>query len=86
MDHPRSGFVARGQQTPTEQFHARCAETLLKLFEYMIRMDVTEAACVTHGGVIMTYAEQCAARPPPPDRVTSADPATRRLTSPVTAN
>ena len=46
---PGSGFVPEGAE-PTEQFHARCAETLLKLFEYMIRMDVTEAACVTHGG------------------------------------
>ena len=43
---PGSGFVPEGAE-PTEQFHARCAETLLKLFEYMIRMDVTEAACVT---------------------------------------
>ena len=42
---PGSGFVPEGAE-PTEQFHARCAETLLKLFEYMIRMDVTEAACV----------------------------------------
>jgi alpha-ribazole phosphatase len=50
---PGSGFVPEGAE-PTEQFHARCSETLLKLFEYMIRMDVTEAACVTHGGVIMT--------------------------------
>ena len=41
---PGSGFVPEGAE-PTEQFHARCAETLLKLFEYMIRMDVTEAAC-----------------------------------------
>ena len=50
---PGSGFVPEGAE-PTEQFHARCSETLLKLFEYMIRMDVTEAACVTHGGVIMS--------------------------------
>ena len=42
---PGSGFVPEGAE-PTEQFHARCAETLLKLFEYMIRMYVTEAACV----------------------------------------
>ena len=40
---PGSGFVPEGAE-PTEQFHARCSETLLKLFEYMIRMDVTEAA------------------------------------------
>ena len=54
---PGSGFVPEGAE-PTEQFHARCAETLLKLFEYMIRMDVTEAACVTHGGVIMNMLSQ----------------------------
>ena len=61
---PGSGFVPEGAE-PTEQFHARCAETLLKLFEYMIRMDVTEAACVTHGGVIMSMLSQRAALPPP---------------------
>ena len=55
---PGSGFVPEGAE-PTEQFHARCAETLLKLFEYMIRMDVTEAACVTHGGVIMSMLIHC---------------------------
>ncbi len=54
---PGSGFLPEGAE-PTEQFHARCAESLLKLFEYMIRMDVTEAACVTHGGVIMSMLSQ----------------------------
>ena len=54
---PGSGFVPEGAE-PTAQFHARCAETLLKLFEYMIRMDVAEAACVTHGGVIMSMLSQ----------------------------
>ncbi len=57
MDHPGSGYVPEGAE-PTEQFHARCAESLMKLFEYMIRMDVTEAACVTHGGVIMSMLSQ----------------------------
>ena len=54
---PGSGYLPEGAE-PTEQFHARCAESLLKLFEYMIRMDVTEAACVTHGGVIMSMLSQ----------------------------
>ena len=54
---PGSGFVPEGAE-PTEQFHARCADSLMKLFEYMIRMDVTEAACVTHGGVIMSMLSQ----------------------------
>lgn len=54
---PGSGFVPQGAEPPA-QFHQRCAETLLKLFEYMIRMDVAEAACVTHGGVIMSMLSQ----------------------------
>ena len=54
---PGSGYLPEGAE-PTEQFHARCADSLLKLFEYMIRMDVTEAACVTHGGVIMSMLSQ----------------------------
>ena len=54
---PGSGYMPEGAE-PTDQFHARCAESLMKLFEYMIRMDVTEAACVTHGGVIMSMLSQ----------------------------
>ena len=41
---PGSNYLPEGAE-PTDQFHARCAESLMKLFEYMIRMDVTEAAC-----------------------------------------
>ena len=38
---PGSGFVPEGAE-PTEQFHARCAETLLKLFEALPeRFDLT---------------------------------------------
>ena len=65
---PGSGFVPEGAE-PTEKFHARCSETLLKLFEYMIRMDVTEAACVTHGGVIIEYAQPAGPAQPPPGTV-----------------
>ena len=54
---PGSNYLPEGAE-PTDQFHARCAECLMKLFEYMIRMDVTEAACVTHGGVIMSMLSQ----------------------------
>jgi alpha-ribazole phosphatase len=54
---PGSGFTPEGAE-PTEDFHRRCADSLLKLFEYMIRMDVEEAACVTHGGVIMSMLSQ----------------------------
>lgn len=54
---PTSGFVPEGAE-PTMEFHARCADTLHKLLEYMIRSEVTEAACVTHGGVIMSMLAQ----------------------------
>ena len=73
---PGSGFVPEGAE-PTEQFHARCAETLLKLFEYMIRMDVTEAACVTHGGVIMSMLSQRALPSRHPEQWWMADPGSR---------
>ena len=56
---PGSGFVPEGAE-PTEQFHARCSETLLKLFEYMIRMDVTSlwwalslGACLGGNGTLI---------------------------------
>lgn len=54
---PASGFTPQGAE-PTAEFHKRCGEALLKLFEYMIKADITEAACVTHGGVIMSMLSQ----------------------------
>lgn len=56
---PAAGFTPEGAE-PTMDFHARCADTLHKLLEYMIRSEVTEAACVTHGGVIMSMLAQLA--------------------------
>ena len=69
---PTSGFVPEGAE-PTMEFHARCAETLHKLLEYMIRSEVTEAACVTHGGVIMSMLAQ-SALPRRPAEQWMADP------------
>ena len=54
---PAAGFTPKGAE-PTADFHKRCADSLLKLFEYMIRSEVYEAACVTHGGVIMSMLSQ----------------------------
>lgn len=54
---PAAGFTPQGAE-PTPQFHSRCAETLMKLFEYMMKAGVPEAACVTHGGVIMSMLAQ----------------------------
>lgn len=47
-----------GESAPA--FHARCADTFLKLMEYLIKSGITEAACITHGGVIMSMLSQCA--------------------------
>ena len=71
MDPP-SGFVPEGAE-PTMDFHARCADTLHKLLEYMIRSEVAEAACVTHGGVIMSMLAQ-SALPRRPAEQWMADP------------
>lgn len=54
---PTSGYTPEGAE-PTVDFHKRCAAALLKIFEYMIKSQITEAACVTHGGVIMSMLSQ----------------------------
>lgn len=54
---PSSGFVPEGAESPAA-FHTRCADTLMKLFEYMIKAGIPEAACVTHGGVLMSMLAQ----------------------------
>lgn len=54
---PAANFTPEGAE-PTAQFHARCAEALMKLFEYMMKAGLGEAACVTHGGVIMSMLAQ----------------------------
>ena len=65
---PGSGYVPEGAE-PTDQFHARCAESLMKLFEYMIRMDVTEAACVTPWRRDHEHAQPTRRAHPPPGAV-----------------
>ena len=59
---PGSGYLPEGAE-PTEQFHARCADSLLKLFEYMIRMD---AVSYTHLEMPMVRCKPAAGRFPTP--------------------
>ena len=54
---PSHPFTPEGAE-PAADFHARCARTLMGLFEYLIKAGVSEAACVTHGGVIMSMLAQ----------------------------
>ena len=64
---PGSGFVPQGAE-PAADFHKRCGEALMKLFEFMIKTGVEEAACVTHGGVIMSMLAQHALPQRPPEQ------------------
>lgn len=54
---PTSGFVPQDAE-PLPVFHTRCADTLTKLFHYMVQSHLSEMACVTHGGVIMSMLAQ----------------------------
>lgn len=54
---PASHFVPEGAESRGD-FYRRTGDALLKMFEYMMKMGVTEAACVTHGGVIMSMLAQ----------------------------
>lgn len=54
---PKAGFTPQGAE-PAADFHARCADALMKLFEYQMKAGVAEAACVTHGGVLMSMLAQ----------------------------
>lgn len=54
---PTAGYTPQGAE-PTAAFHARCGSTLMKLFEYMMKAGLPEAACVTHGGVLMSMLAQ----------------------------
>ena len=54
---PAAHYVPEGGEAPA-QFHARCAGVLRQILEYMMKAGVEEAACVTHGGVIMSMLAQ----------------------------
>lgn len=47
-----------GESAPA--FHARCADTFYKLMEYLLKSSIDDAACIAHGGVIMSMLSQCA--------------------------
>lgn len=48
-------------------FHKRCGLALPRLFEYMMKAGVSSAACVTHGGVMMSMLAQKALPPRRPE-------------------
>lgn len=54
---PAAHYTPKGGENAKE-FHSRCARVLMGMFEYMMKADIDEAACVTHGGVIMSMLAQ----------------------------
>ena len=54
---PTSRTVPEGAED-RQMFFNRTSSMLMKMFEYMLRTHTEEAACVTHGGVIMNMLSQ----------------------------
>ena len=54
---PTSRTVPEGAED-RQIFFNRTSSMLMKMFEYMLRTHTEEAACVTHGGVIMNMLSQ----------------------------
>ena len=54
---PTSRTVPEGAED-RQAFFNRTSGMLMKMFEYMLRTHTEEAACVTHGGVIMNMLAQ----------------------------
>ena len=54
---PTSHAVPAGAEDRVS-FYQRTGEMLMKMFEYMFKTHTEEAACVTHGGVIMSMLSQ----------------------------
>lgn len=54
---PQAHYQPAGGENAAD-FHARCGKVLLGMFEYMMKSGWETAACVTHGGVIMSMLAQ----------------------------
>lgn len=64
---PQSDFVPKGGESGRE-FSMRTAGILPFMMEYLIQHGIGEAACVTHGGVIMSMlSQQALPRKPYPE-------------------
>jgi alpha-ribazole phosphatase len=54
---PTQRYVPVGGEAPAD-FHKRCSKALMGMLEYMMKTGTEQAACVTHGGVIMSMLAQ----------------------------
>ncbi len=62
---PGSGFVPEGGESGAA-FAARTAAALMTMMEYLAKNGISEAVCITHGGVIMSMLGQLAMPQKPP--------------------
>ncbi|MEG0762662.1 MAG: histidine phosphatase family protein [Oscillospiraceae bacterium] len=51
--NPNERYTPIGAESAID-FNTRTQQAFLQIFEYMIKAQIYEAACVTHGGVIMS--------------------------------
>ncbi len=54
---PKSGYVPEGGESG-ETFARRTAGALMAMMQYLAQKGIPEAACITHGGVIMSMLAQ----------------------------
>ncbi|MDD3428821.1 MAG: histidine phosphatase family protein [Oscillospiraceae bacterium] len=59
---PKSNFTPQGGESGAD-FGKRTGAALMRMFEFMIKSGLHEAACITHGGVIMSMLSQHALPP-----------------------
>ncbi len=54
---PTAHYTPKGAESSAE-FNERCSAVIMMMFEHMMKNGIQEAACVTHGGVIMSMLAQ----------------------------
>lgn len=69
---PKTGYTPEGGESGSA-FAARTGEVLMKMFEFMIKANIHDAACITHGGVAMSMLAQ-RALPERPAQMWACDP------------
>ncbi len=54
---PGENYTPKGGES-SSAFNARCGNVIMQIFEHMMKTGTEQAACVTHGGVIMSALAQ----------------------------
>ncbi len=54
---PKVKYTPQGGESG-QAFHVRCNDVIMRMFEHLMKNNIEQAACVTHGGVIMSMLAQ----------------------------